>query len=247
MQILQLAKEPVTDRYLVRVMEAQYVDRNGLKGEGRLGGPLAGAEGIKYWTTSFAHTEGADLDPRLLMKKSGVDPDPDAEYVACLIDREKAEAFMKSESFVPSFENMQAFVAGTLPKDFDPELTEQVLSDEYQPTYACLHDMAFEPGKVVNLDKPAEVEKFARAHGLDLQAQEQLQQRRKLHQCLGANQHNTGNGLTLNNISEPAKIYGNVETFTYDAEPKAFNQMLAAGVVDIIGPDEVQPIPGVRA
>ena len=64
---------------------------------------------------------------------------------------------------------------------------------------------------------------------------------------LGANQHNTGNGLTLNNIAEPAKVYGNVETFIYDADPKTFNQMLAAGVVDIIDPDEVQPIPGVRA
>src|SRR5690554_1820717 len=92
-QLEQLADEPVTDSILVRVMEARYVDRGGPL-QGTLGAPLAGTTGIKYWTTTFAHLEDSDLDPRLITKKMGLDYEPDAQYVVCLIDREKAEAFM---------------------------------------------------------------------------------------------------------------------------------------------------------
>ena len=245
-QLEQLADEPVTDSILVRVMEARYVDRGGPL-QGTLGAPLAGTTGIKYWTTTFAHLEDSDLDPRLITKKMGLDYEPDAQYVVCLIDREKAEAFMGSQTFVPTYDNMQQFVGETLAKDFDPQLTAEVMNEGYQPVYECLHARAFAPGASVNIADAEEFADFAAANSMDEHAQEQFKERHKVHKRLGANEYFLGNALTLNKVVEPEKRYGNLETFTFDETPKTFEQMTEAGVVELIGPNELQPIKGVRA
>src|SRR5690349_11602486 len=108
-ELLDRAQTSVTDRYVVRFMDARYLHAPGAtEGHGgNLGGSLADTGGIKYWGTTLEDIEDADTDPKLISEKLGIpNYDPNARYALLILDREMGCPPAEAEVIVPTYGNL---------------------------------------------------------------------------------------------------------------------------------------------
>ena len=96
----------------------------------------ATGKGAKYWSTSLDQIEDADTDPKLISEKLGLDYNPDKEYVLVIVDNEKASSLTGVKSVPATFEKVGDFANTELPDDFPKNLTDEMMTPEFQARYA---------------------------------------------------------------------------------------------------------------
>lgn len=237
--LLRKAAEPVSDRYLVRVLETRRGASQDL--DGGPGTPTVGELGpvderdrtanvVRTRNTSFEHIEAEGSDTRRLVQGLGMDPDPEADYAMALIDRDAAAEALASETVVPTDENVAA-LAGAKDPNLTPERAAAVLNDEYRPIYAELRSAAEQGG--YDLGDPAQLERFAGRQGLDAAGKRKLRDRVRIEQGFGATSDFPGDGLARSKVPEADNDYGAVETLSFDNQPKPAQALVDEGIVSV--------------
>lgn len=231
-ELLDRAQKPVTDRYVVRFMEAKYLHARGAADGygGNLGGPLAGTGGIKYWGTTFEDLEDADTDPALIAAKLGIPTyDASTSYALLILDREKGCPPAGSEVIVPTYGNLATLAQDKIAKQFpEPERIDSVLTEAYSEEYATQMDAAASQG--LSVWKPAQLEAFKSTMAAEEAAA--FDTRFRIHSTLGANEAFVGNGLTKQ-LGAQGKEFGAVETFVYDPDPQPISAHIAANQIAV--------------
>lgn len=149
-------------------------------------------------------------------------------------------------NFVATFANMQKFIAETLPDQFDVELAQSVLCEEFQAMYEDLHALPLQSEVPVDTSHPLD---FAQALEVympdkDDNLRDQFRERYRLHKKLGLDEDYLGNGLTKNKIPGSPNRFGAVSMFMFEQRPMTVDRMQEAGVIRVIGSDQMQPVRG---
>ena len=165
---------------------------------------------VPIWATSFDQLENADSDPRLIADILATPYDPSKDYVLHIIDRGENLDQFGQNTFVPTWENMQAPTQKYLAGKHDPKVLSEVMTPEYQRKYAA--DISEYHSLSLNEFDIEDQREFA--SGLSSADREMFYARHNVRTEIGANSEFTGNGLTLSR--EGSTTYGIVETLTLE-------------------------------
>src|SRR5690606_33083467 len=89
---------------------------------------------VRSWVTTFNQLENADTDPEIIAAVLGVPYDPAASYSLIVVDTH-APGADQAVTIVPTYKNLGEMAKSEI-KDIDPELVDQVMTEEYSETYA---------------------------------------------------------------------------------------------------------------
>lgn len=163
---LLLENPKIKDRFIVRFMEAKYMDapkRNpdgsilkNSKGEtvfekngGKLGQIDEATGAVKYWSTTFDQIVQCDHDADLIRRTVGMGMNyfkPDKKYALLLIDRTKHEAKGVGTTIIPTYKNLGDFAVAKAKSDPTSEaLIRKVMTEEYSAKYLNLRAKADAP------------------------------------------------------------------------------------------------------
>ncbi len=217
------------ERYHVRFMEYSYLERGGKAG--MMGKAMQGAsgKGAKYWSTTFDQLEDCDLMAELIAKRVGLpDYSPKKEYVMIIIDTQATEPLAGTKAIVPTFANLGAFAKEELPDDFPPEVTDKIMTREFQDLYAEHYQRAEKAG--VSMNDEEKFSDYLASQKLDPTEEKALKARFKMHNTLGNNSEYEGTGLTKNLLADGQKT-GVVETFNFERKEIDLDQMVLAKAI----------------
>lgn len=237
------ANSVAEERFQVRLMEKRYLadyltpDK---RLSGKLGGPLKGTEGIKYWTTGYSQIEDIDSDPKLAHQKMGLDNyyDPKKKYVMVIIDQQKARNLSGSEVITPTFENMIKFIEEKVADNFNMDVFKETMTSEAQVQYKEMVQKANE--QKLDLWEARDRDVFLNEIS-DPHQEALFQTRFQAHDTLGANELFLGTGMTKNDIPglKETNPSGVVETYTYDRSPKTLSKLADNRAIKIIDLSEI--------
>ncbi|MDP5134643.1 hypothetical protein ORJ04_01600 [Rheinheimera baltica] len=153
------------------------------------------------WMSTFDMIERADTDPALIADLFGTKYNPNKEYTLYIVDRGENYLTDGSDTFVPTFDNMQSKLKDEFSGDIKPELIEQVMTAEYSEEFRA-HWAAFNKDVVGNGQdwrdtfETKEAERFASEYFTDPVEQDKFIARQKILSEIGAWEVFTGDGLT---------------------------------------------------
>ncbi|MEQ5835994.1 hypothetical protein [Marinobacter sp. NFXS9] len=229
-ELLQLAQEGLdNDRFIVRLVETHHVDGY-KKPEGAMAGTLGrpGADGtVRYWSTTLDQIEPSDTCPKLIAEQLGIEYKPDANYKLAIIDREAAIKQADARTIIPTFDNLKAFAREKLDGYTELDgLLDEVMTPEYQAKYeALVKDMRDD-----EWSSPRVRRRHLKNRGLNSDEINAFEIRLRIQRDTGANEHFLGNGLTKHTaFSSDNRVYGALETLTYEKNPKTFDYMTNSG------------------
>lgn len=229
------------ERFQVRFMEEGYLnDRNApdepLSGKMGMVMKTETGEGAKYWSTSFDQIEDADTDPELISQKLGLEYDPGKKYALLIVDSEKAAPLTGVKSVPATFEKVSEFVNTELPKQFPREVTDKIMTTEFQVEYAKHYNAAVESGDLPDQwsrDTGA-FGKYLRKTGMSVDQQKLLKKRMNMHDKIGNNQDYLGNGLTKELNPSSSNEFGAVETLNFERKTVELKELDDAGAITVI-------------
>ena len=236
-----------SDRFQVRFMEKNYLNDRNSPDEplsGKMGMVMKGetGEGAKYWSTSFDQLEDADSDPRLISEKLGLEYDPKTKYALIIVDTDKSAPLTGIKSVPATFENLGEFVNTELPLDFPKSFTNKAMTPEFQAEYAKHYGAAVESGDLPNSwsRDTGSFRKYLQATDLPADEQKLHIKRMKMHDKIGNNQYNLGNGLTKDMNPDSSNDFGVVETLNFERKTINLNELDEAGAISIV--KDLQPL-----
>ncbi len=233
-----------SERFQVRFMEVDYLNHQDTPDEylsGKMGLPLEGAvisKGAKYWSTSLDQLEDADTDPKLIAQKLGLEYDEKKKYALIIVDTEKSQPLTETKIVSATFKGIGGVANTELPKEFPEEFTDKVLNDEYQADYAQHHTAA-----KLEWEKDTKgFKKYINTTDLSKEEKADMLKRMSMHDRIGNNQHNLGNGLTKDLNSNTQNEYGVVETINLDRNEVNLKQLDEADAILILKNKQMEPI-----
>lgn len=233
---MRIVQNNKPERFIARILKTRYATD-----EGTIGYLPEGATTSTYWTTTFTQVEFADTDAQLIAQALGLDYDPESDYTLLLINQEQAFEEGDMVSFIPTYENLGGFAEKEIAFQFEGQehLIAPCMTEEYSQGYEHIVHTAKQDG--VNLDNKQKFNKHAKNLGFDDDMRHILRVRHQMNNILGANEQFLGNGMTKDNTAKnpvtpfgapkTGQVYGPIETFTYDKNPKTLGVLERAGIV----------------
>jgi hypothetical protein len=175
--------------------------------------------------------ENADTDPKRIAECMGLDYDPGKTYKLAVIDNADAAKYADSHTIIPTHKNLGTFARSELPA-LPGDKISKVLNDDYAKEYAKAMQVVNKEG--ISIKDPKELDKFAHRYLKDANERDLFISRARVHNELGASEYYTGNGLTAYIGKEAGNMFGTVETFTFDKNPKTIGTMIADGRLQML-------------
>jgi hypothetical protein len=182
---------------------------------------------VPLWATSFDQLEYADSDPKLIADILATPYDPSKEYVLHVVDRGENLDQFGQNTFVPTWDNMQAPTQKYLGGKHDPNILSEVMTDEFQQKYAADMDAYHSLG--LNEFNKEDQKEFASTFFSP--EKERFSARHNVRTELGANSEFTGNGLTQSR--EGSTAFGIVETLTLENNAPPISAMSNAKTITL--------------
>jgi len=229
------------ERFQVRFMEEGYLNDRDTPDQvlsGKMGVTMEGAtgKGAKYWSTSLDQIEDADTDPKLISEKLGLEYNPDKKYALVIVDTEKSTSLTGVKSVPATFEKVSEFANTELPKDFPKNLTDEMMTPEFQTKYAEQYQTAVDQKYLPDLwsKDTAGFNKYLKSTGMLEEERNIMLKRMQMHDKIGNNQEYLGNGLTKDLNPNSANEFGAVETLNFERREVNLKQLQDAGAINII-------------
>lgn len=207
-------KGELDDRFVVRLIETKYAGDDGYLGQ------MNGGE-IKYWSTTFNQIENADTDPATICGVIGINYDPKKSYTLVIVDTQARDAG-QSITIVPTHKNLGDFAKREI-KGINPDAVDQVMTPEYNQTYAM--EMKRFNSNGLDSSNEEHVKTYAKNKLSSTEDRNKFKARMQINEKLGANEYYTGNGTTKNLIQSCPNESGVMETFTYDKSPQTLGNL----------------------
>jgi len=231
-ELVQLATQGLeNDRFIVRLVESHHMDgyqqpEGSMKGT--LGRPNPDNGEVRFWSTTLDQVEASDTCPRLIAQQMGVEYNPKAMYKLAIIDKNVAAQKAGAKTMIPTFENLKGYIRDNLEGYANrDESLDQVMTPDYQAKYEKLVE-----GMGDAEWKDADARRiFLVDEGLSTDSIKLFETRFNIQDETGANQYFQGNGLTKHTglSKDGESVYGAVETFTVEKNPKTFATMTNGG------------------
>lgn len=208
----------VEEKFLVRVIEADYAGDEGYIGKVREHGQSIS------WTAPFSMVEHGDTDAEALLNAFGTRHDPQKKYTVLIIDRDKMNEMGDVQTVIPTKQNLKTLIAENPQiSTLTPDEVDQVLSDDLAPKY---YKFAKEKSKQnISSNNAEAMQDLAESMGFSRAETQSLIKRQKLADQVAAWEEFTGNGMTLDTNSKSSNAYGPVEVVMLDKKPMQLGEL----------------------
>ena len=173
---------------------------------------------VAVWATSFDMLENADTDPKVIADLLATGYDPKKEYVLHIVDRGEDLSGFGENTFVPTWENLDAPARSQLEPKFHGTLDE-VLNSDYQKQYAAY----MEEYRSYGLDEFKKKDQHRFIRSFNENESSRFSTRHALRTEFGANSEFTGDGMTK--TRHKGNNHGVVETLTLENDPPSIFEM----------------------
>jgi hypothetical protein len=197
--------------------------------------------GVKYWQSSFDYSEYQDSLADLIRRSVGFGTDnfdPNAKWVAIIIDKKAHQQATQAEVIIPTSRNLTQFVKASFGNKYEPAILEEILSPEYQKIYKEVQAHNSWNGGNVDFGNKRELKEllsdFFKGAKFPKSEIDKFKTRLDLEYKLGAYKEYSGFGVTelvvdsQNDLTRSLGLnqkYGVVENFILERDPKALKDM----------------------
>lgn len=215
-ELLAMAqKGELDDRFIVRFTKTEYAADDKHLSQAHDDGS------VRSWVTTFNQIENADTDPEIIAAVLGVPYDPAASYSLIVVDTH-APGADQAVTIVPTYKNLGEMAKSEI-KDIDPELVDQVMTEEYSKVYAEAVEALTTAG--LDIQNSEEVSAFANRTFTTSKDVASFETRAIIQQEYGANHHYTGNGATKNLLPADQRC-GAMEVLNVDKNPELIGRLI---------------------